>query len=73
MADELAPPSEYRIKQMQEGYQELQEMDQQLKITEMVLEYFASVDFLLVILTVAVSIAIVKSVKVIDKYLNKDS
>jgi len=72
MDDELAPPSAYRIKKMQEGYQELQEMDQQLKITEMILEYFASVDFLLVILTVAISITIVKCVKVVDKYLNKD-
>ena len=70
MSDELLPPSYKQIEKAQEIYEELIEMDQQLKMTEMILEYFASADFLFVILTVAIGIAIVKSVNVVDKYLN---
>ena len=70
MSDELPPPSPYRIEQMMDNYRELQEMEQQLKITEMIINYLASSDFLLVILTICIGIAIVKSVKVIDKKIN---
>ena len=66
----LMPPSPARIREAQEIYQELQDMDNQLKIWEMIINFLASGDFLLIILTVAVGVAIVKSVKVIDRYLN---
>jgi hypothetical protein len=64
------PPSAARIRQAQEIYQELQEMDNQLKIWEMVVEYLASGDFILVILSIFVGVALVKGVNVFDKWLN---
>ena len=69
--DELPPPSPYRQRQMQEGYQELQEMQQQLQIWEMIIDFLASGSFLLIIFTFFVGIALVKSVGVVDRYLNK--
>ena len=66
----LMPPSPTQIRKAQEIYQELQDMDNQLKIWEMIIDFLASGDFLLIILTVAIGIAIVKSMKVIDRYLN---
>lgn len=70
MSDELPPPSASQIRRAQEIYEELNEMDQQLKITEMILEFLGSGDFLMIILTVAIGITLVKSVKVIDKKIN---
>lgn len=66
----LMPPSPARIREAQEIYQELQDMDNQLKIWEMILEYLASGDFILVILSIFIGIALVKSVNVFDKWLN---
>ena len=67
--DEI-PLSQRRIEEAQEIYQEIQEMDNQLKIWEMVLEYLASADFIFVILSVFVGVALVKGVNVFDKWLN---
>ena len=69
--DELPPPSQYRQRQMQEGYEELVAMQNELKIWEMIIDYLSSGDFLLVILTVFFGIALVKSVGVVDRYLNE--
>lgn len=66
----LMPPSPTQIRKAQEIYQELQDMDNQLKIWEMILEYLASGDFILVILSIFIGIALVKSVNVFDKWLN---
>jgi len=71
MSDELPPPSQYRINQMQEGYEELIEMQNELKIWEMVIDFLSSGDFLLIILTIFVGVALVKSVGVVDRYLNE--
>lgn len=67
---DLRPPNTAQIRKAQEIYQELQDMDNQLKIWEMIIDFLASGDFLLIILTVAIGVAIVKSVKVIDKKIN---
>ena len=69
--DELAPPNTAQIRKAQEILQELTDMEQQLKIWQMVLEYLASVDFLLVIFMIFFGIALVKSVGVVDRYLNE--
>lgn len=71
MDDDLLPPRPDQVRKAQELYEELQEMDNQLKIWEMVIDFLGSGDFLLIILTVAVGITLVKSVKVIDKKINK--
>ena len=68
--DELPPPNTAQIRKAQEIYQEIQEMDNQLKIWEMAFEYLASVDFLLVIFMIFFGIALVKSVGVVDRWLN---
>lgn len=68
--DELPPPNTAQIRKAQEIYQEISDMEQQLKIWEMILEYLASVDFLLVIFMVFFGTALVKSVGVVDRYLN---
>lgn len=67
---DLPPPSPWRQKQWQEGYEELMDMQNQLKIWEMIIDYLSSGDFLLVILTVFFGVALVKSVGVVDRYLN---
>ena len=67
---ELRPPNTAQIRKAQEIYQELQDMDNQLKIWEMILEYLASGDFLLVIVTIFFGIAVIKSIKIIDRYIN---
>lgn len=67
---DLPPPSWNRQQQWQEGYEELMQMQNELKIWEMVIDYLSSGDFLLVILTVFFGIALVKSVGVVDRYLN---
>ena len=69
--DELLPPNTAQIRKAQEILQELTDMEQQLKIWQMVLEYLASVDFLLVIFMIFFGIALVKSVGVVDRYLNE--
>lgn len=68
--DEIPAPNTAQIRKAQEIYQELTEMDQQLKIWEMIFEYLSSVDFLLVIFMIFFGIALVKSVGVVDRYLN---
>lgn len=68
--NDVPPPNTAQIRKAQEIYQELTEMDNQLKIWEMILEYVASSDFLLVILTVSIGIALVKGVGVYDRWLN---
>lgn len=69
--DDLPPPRPSQLRKAQEIYQELQEMDNQLKIWEMILEYLASWDFIFVILTVFVGVALIKSIKVVDRYINE--
>ena len=69
MAD-LPPPNTAQIRRAQEIYEELNEMDQQLKIWEMIIDFLSSGDFLLIILTVFTGIALVKGVKVLDRWLN---
>jgi hypothetical protein len=65
--DYLSP---HRARQAQEIYQELQEMDNQLKIWEMIIDFLGSGDFLLIILTMFIGVALVKSVGVVDRYIN---
>ena len=67
---DVLPPNTAQIRRAQEIYQELQDMDNQLRIWEMIIDFLASGDFLLIILTVAIGVAIVKSIKVIDKKIN---
>ena len=46
-------------------------MQNELKIWEMVIDFLGSGDFLLIILTFFVGVALVKSVGVVDRYINK--
>ena len=68
--DELPPPSPWQLKKWEKNYEELIEMQNELKIWEMVIDFLSSGDFLMIILTVFVGITLVKSVKVVDRYLN---
>ena len=69
--DELPPPSPWQLKKWEKNFEELQQMQNELKIWEMVIDFLGSGDFLLIILTFFVGVALVKSVGVVDRYINK--
>ena len=59
-----------RAREAQEIYQELQDMETQLRIWEMIIDFLGSGDFIMIILTIFIGIALVKSVGVVDRYVN---
>ena len=63
--------SPYRAKQAQEIMQELRDMDIQLKIWQMVIDFLGSGDFLAIIFVVFLGIMMVKSVGVFDRWLER--
>lgn len=62
------PP--HRAREAQEIYQELQDMDTQLKIWEMIIDYL-STDFVWTIIIVFLGVSLIKSIGVFERWLSR--
>lgn len=58
--EDLPPPSERRIAQAQDIYKEIQEMDAQIQVWQMIIEYLSG-PFIWTVVLVLVGIALIRA------------